>query len=407
MNYIDCCLEAFSSLRQNILRTSLTVLGIVIGVMSVIVMLAVGRGVQTQVTDTISSIGSNLLVVWPKYQTSNRVKIPGTGSVTLTLDDATELKYLDEIDEVASVIAKSFQVQFQDINWNARVSGISPAYNEVREWNLVQGTYISEKDLKSSDRIAVIGLTVAQELFSNVDVVGKIIRIKNIPFRVVGVLAEKGTSITGRDQDNTILVPITSARKYLMKSKYPRSVSYIILKVKEDTQLTSAESSVKRLLRVKHKLRTDEKNDFSVSNLADIASTASEATEALTILLASIAGISLLVGGVGIMNIMLVSVTERTREIGIRLAIGATQRDIMNQFLIESSLVCFTGGFVGILVGIGLSYTIATVAPVSVEVSMSSIFISFFISIGIGIFFGWYPARKASRMEPVAALRME
>ena len=407
MNYIDCCLEAFSSLRQNILRTSLTVLGIVIGVMSVIVMLAVGRGVQTQVTDTISSIGSNLLVVWPKYQTSNRVKIPGTGSVTLTLDDATELKFLDEIDEVASVIAKSFQVQFQDINWNARVSGISPAYNEVREWNLVQGTYISEKDLKSSDRIAVIGLTVAQELFSNVDVVGKIIRIKNIPFRVVGVLAEKGTSITGRDQDNTILVPITSARKYLMKSKYPRSVSYIILKVKEDTQLTSAESSVKRLLRVKHKLRTDEKNDFSVSNLADIASTASEATEALTILLASIAGISLLVGGVGIMNIMLVSVTERTREIGIRLAIGATQRDIMNQFLIESSLVCLTGGFVGILVGIGLSYTIATVAPVSVEVSMSSIFISFFISIGIGIFFGWYPARKASRMEPVAALRME
>ena len=407
MSFFDCCLEAFSSLRQNYLRTALTVLGIVIGVMSVIVMLAVGRGVQTQVTDTISSIGSNLLVVWPKYQTSNRVKIPGTGSVTLTLDDATELKYLDEIEEVASVIAKSFQVQFQDVNWNARVSGISPAYNEVREWNLVQGDYISDSDIKSSDRIAVIGLTVAKELFGKIDVVGEVLRIKNVPFRVVGILAEKGSSITGRDQDNTILVPITSARKYLMKSKYPRSVSYIILKVKEDVQLPLAETSVKRLLRVKHKLRTNEKNDFSVSNLADISSTASEATEALTVLLASIAGISLLVGGVGIMNIMLVNVTERTREIGIRLAIGATQRDILKQFLIESSLVCLTGGLVGILVGISLSYTISSLTPVLVDVSVSSILISFFISIGIGIFFGWYPASKASKMEPVVALRME
>ena len=199
MKFIDCCLEALSSLRQNFLRTSLTVLGIVIGVMSVIVMLAVGKGVQTQVTDTISSIGSNLLVVWPKMQSSNRVKMPGTGSVSLTLDDAAELKYLDEIEEVASVIAKSFQVQFQEMNWNARVSGISPAYNEVRDWNLVYGSYISEQDMKSSDRIAVIGLTVARELFGKLDVVGKVIRIKNIPFRVVGVLAEKGSSITGRD----------------------------------------------------------------------------------------------------------------------------------------------------------------------------------------------------------------
>ena len=407
MKFIDCCLEALSSLRQNILRTSLTVLGIVIGVMSVIVMLAVGKGVQTQVTDTISSIGSNLLVVWPKMQSSNRVKMPGTGSVSLTLDDAAELEYLDEIEEVASVIAKSFQVQFQEMNWNARVSGISPAYNEVRDWNLVYGSYISEQDMKSSDRIAVIGLTVARELFGKLDVVGKVIRIKNIPFRVVGVLAEKGSSITGRDQDNTILIPITSARKYLIKSKYPRSVSYIILKVKEDILLTSAETSVKRVLRETHKLRADEKNDFSVSNLADISSTASTATEALTVLLASIAGISLLVGGVGIMNIMLVSVTERTREIGVRLAIGATQRDILKQFLIESSFVCLTGGFVGIVVGIGLSYGIAAMTPVFVEVSLSSILISFFISIGIGIFFGWYPARKASKMEPVVALRME
>ena len=227
MNFIDCCLEALSSLRQNFLRTSLTVLGIVIGVMSVIVMLAVGKGVQTQVTDTISSIGSNLLVVWPKMQSSNRVKMPGTGSVSLSLDDAAELRYLDEIEEVASVIAKSFQVQFQEMNWNARVSGISPAYNEVRDWNLVYGSYISEQDMKSSDRIAVIGLTVARELFGKLDVVGKVIRIKNIPFRVVGVLAEKGSSITGRDQDNTILIPITSARKYLIKSKYPLSLIHI------------------------------------------------------------------------------------------------------------------------------------------------------------------------------------
>lgn len=407
MSFGDCCYEAIISLRQNFLRTFLTVLGIVIGVMSVIVMLAVGKGVQNQVTSTIESIGSNLLVIFPKRQTSNNVKMPGVGSVNLTLEDAKELGFAEGVDGVASVIAKTLQIQYLEANTSARVSGVTPEYNELREWNLLYGNYLSEQDIKRSSRVAVVGLTVAKELFGRTDVEGKIIRIKNVPFRISGVLAEKGSSITGRDQDNTILVPITTARKYLIKSKYPRSVSYIILKVKEEVDIERVQKNLELLLRVAHRLRDDEKNDFSISNLADISSTAETATEALRILLASIAGISLLVGGVGIMNIMLVNVTERTREIGIRLAIGASREDILRQFLIESALVCLTGGCLGILFGIFVSFLIATFTPVFVQVSMASILLSFFISIGIGVFFGWYPARKASLMEPVVALRTD
>ena len=237
MSFGDCCYEAIISLRQNFLRTFLTVLGIVIGVMSVIVMLAVGKGVQNQVTSTIESIGSNLLVIFPKQQTSNNVKMPGTGSVNLTLEDAKDLGFAKGVEGVASVIAKTLQIQYLEANTSARVSGVTPEYNELREWNLLYGNYLSEQDIKRSSRVAVVGVTVAKELFGRTDVEGKIIRIKNVPFRISGVLAEKGSSITGRDQDNAILVPITTARKYLIKSKYPRSVSYIILKVKEEVDI--------------------------------------------------------------------------------------------------------------------------------------------------------------------------
>jgi putative ABC transport system permease protein len=325
----------------------------------------------------------------------------------LTLEDAKDLGFAKGVEGVASVIAKTLQIQYLEANTSARVSGVTPEYNELREWNLLYGNYLSEQDIKRSSRVAVVGLTVAKELFGRTDVEGKIIRIKNVPFRISGVLAEKGSSITGRDQDNTILVPITTARKYLIKSKYPRSVSYIILKVKEEVDIERVQKNLELLLRVAHRLRDDEKNDFSISNLADISSTAETATEALRILLASIAGISLLVGGVGIMNIMLVNVTERTREIGIRLAIGASREDILRQFLIESALVCLTGGCLGILFGIFVSFLIASFTPVFVQVSITSILLSFFISIGIGVFFGWYPARKASLMEPVVALRSD
>ncbi len=407
MNLFNSFLESLSSLGHNFLRTFLTILGVVVGVMAVIVMLSVGQGVQEEVNEKITSIGSNLLVVFPNYQTSSKVKIPGTSSVSLTLDDARALSNISSIDKVAPVISKSFQVQFQDVNWRARVSGITPDYNYVREWNLINGYYLSSQDVKSSRRVALIGKTVVRELFGRINPIDKVIRIQNIPFKVIGILDKKGSSLTGRDQDNSIFVPFSTARKFLIKSVYPKSVSYLILKVKNKSNLESSEKEVKNLLRIKHKIRKNEKNDFSVSNLADISSTAETATNALTILLASIASVSLIVGGIGIMNIMLVSVTERTREIGIRLALGAREKDILNQFLIESSIVCMIGGIMGIFLGVTCSWLIATFTEVMVRVSLSSIVLSFTISVLIGIFFGWYPAKRASKMQPVDALRIE
>ncbi len=407
MSILNIFLEACNSLGHNFLRTFLTILGVVVGVMAVIVMLAVGKGVQVQVGQTISSIGSNLLVVFPNLQTSSRVRVPGTGSVTLTLADGRSISELSSIEKVAPVISKTFQIQFQDVNWSARVSGVTPDYNYVREWNLTSGYYLSEQDVKSRGRVALIGQTIVNELFGRIDPIEKIIRVQNIPFKIIGVLNKKGSSITGRDQDNSIFIPFTTARKFLIKSAYPDSVSYLILKVKNEKILESAENEVETILRTLHKIRKNEKNDFSVSNLTDISSTAETATNALTILLASIAGISLIVGGIGIMNIMLVSVTERTREIGIRLALGATQKDILNQFLIESSLVCMIGGVMGIFFGIACSWLIAIFTEVMVQVSLISVLLAFSISVLIGIFFGWYPAKRASEMEPVDALRVE
>jgi putative ABC transport system permease protein len=385
----------------------LTILGVVIGVMAVIVMLAVGKGVQSEVNDSINSIGSDLLVVFPGLQNSGRVKKPGTSSVSLTIQDAEAIAEIPEVYKVAPVISKTLQIQHRDVNSSSRINGVTPSYHTVRDWNLFSGEYLSDQDIRSRNRVVLIGTTVAEELFGDLNALEKIIRIKNIPFRVLGVLEKKGSSITGRDQDNTIFVPISTARQLLIRSRFPSSVSYLIVKVVKGDDQQYTEFQITSLLRERHRLRDDEANDFSVSNLTDIASTAATATRALTILLASIAGVSLLVGGIGIMNIMLVSVTERTREIGIRLAIGAKQSDILLQFLIEAVIICALGGLSGVILGISLSWVISYIVGITVEVTLVSIIISFLISSGIGVFFGWYPAKKASRMQPVDALRIE
>ncbi len=407
MKFNACFFEACSSLKYNSLRTSLTILGVVIGVMAVIIMLAVGKGVQSEVNDSISSIGSDLLVIFPGLQNSGRVKKPGTSSVTLTIQDADAIAEIPEIYRVAPVISKTLQIQHRDVNTSSRVNGVTPSYHLVREWDLISGDFISDQDIRSRNRVALIGTTVAQELFGDFDVLEKIIKINNIPFRVLGVLEKKGSSITGRDQDNSVFVPISTARQLIIRSRFPSSVSYMIVKVVKGGDQQFTEYQIKSLLRERHRLRDGETNDFSVSNLTDIASTAATATRALTVLLASIAGVSLLVGGIGIMNIMLVSVTERTREIGIRLAIGAKQSDILLQFLIEAVIICALGGLTGVVLGISISWLISYLVGITVEVTLGSILISFFISSFIGVFFGWYPAKKASRMQPVDALRIE
>tara|TARA_B100000214_G_C23948444_1_gene619161 strand:- start:387 stop:1607 length:1221 start_codon:yes stop_codon:yes gene_type:complete len=406
MNFLSCFLEACNSLRYNSLRTFLTILGVVIGVSAVIVMLAVGRGVETQVNKSIASIGSDLLVIFPGFQTSGRVKKPGS-QPTLTLQDSKAISTISMIDRVAPVIAKTLQIQYRDVNTTSRVSGVNQNYHIVRDWELASGYHISEQDIRSRNRVAVIGNSVAKELFGDLNAVNKIIKIRNVPFNVIGVLQKKGTSITGRDQDNSVFVPFSTARQYLIKSKFPSSVSYIIVKVSEQVNQEVSEREIKNLLRERHQIKDNEKNDFNISNLTDIASSAASATKALTVLLASIAGVSLLVGGIGIMNIMLVGVTERTREIGVRLAIGAKEIDILNQFLIEAVIICLLGGIVGIMLGISFSWLIARVTDVTVEVTITSVLLAFFISALIGVFFGWYPAKRASKMQPVDALRIE
>ncbi len=407
MKFYPCFVEACNSLKHNSLRTALTILGVVIGVMAVIIMLAVGKGVQSEVNESIDSIGSDLLVVFPGLQNSGRVKKPGTSSVTLTIQDSKAIANVPEVYDVAPVISRTLQIQHRDVNSSSRVNGVTPSYHVVRDWDLLSGDYFSDQDVRSRNRVALIGTTVAEDLFGDLNALGKIIKIKNIPFRILGVLEKKGSSITGRDQDNSIFVPISTARQLIIRSRFPSSVSYLIVKVIKGIDQQYTENRIISLLRDRHRLRNDEANDFSVSNLTDIASTAATATRALTILLASIAGVSLLVGGIGIMNIMLVSVTERTREIGIRLAIGAKQGDILLQFLIEAVIICAVGGFSGVVLGVGSSWCISYFVGITVEVTVVSIIVSFFISSAIGMFFGWYPAKKASKMQPVDALRIE
>ena len=344
---------------------------------------------------------------FPGFQTSGRVKRAGTSKVTLTVQDAEALSDISSVDRVSSVIARTMQIQFRDANWSSRVTGVTPTYHYVREWKLHAGDYLSDQDVRSRNRVALIGNTVAMELFGDLNALDKVIRIKNIPFRIIGILEKKGTSITGRDQDNSIFVPLNTARQFLIRSKFPSSVSYLIIKLENGENQKQAESDIKSLLRKRHNLKDTEKSDFSVSNLTDIASTAATATQAMTVLLAAIAGVSLIVGGIGIMNIMLVGVTERTREIGVRLAIGAKQSDILRQFLIEAVIICVSGGLLGIVLGMSFSWIISYFSGITVEVTIVSILVAFFISAGIGIFFGWYPAKRASQMQPVDALRIE
>jgi len=396
---------AYRSLRANRMRSVLTMLGMVIGVAAVIAMCA---GANERIAAQISSIGSNLLLILPGSTTSGGLRSGFGSAPTLTIGDARAIgKELPSIRLAAPSIRSTSPVVHGNLNWSTLVQGVTPAYFEIRDWRLAEGRFFTSEEVDASSKVAVIGRTVVENLFGEESPVGAIIRIKRVPFTVVGVLEEKGQSPRGQDQDDIIMAPITTVQNKVIGSEHPGSVGVIIAQAVDRESLGEAEREVKSLLRQRHRIGNGKEADFSVRNLTEMLEVAEASTRIMSLLLGMIASVSLLVGGIGIMNIMLVSVTERTREIGIRLAVGARERDILVQFLIEAVCLSAAGGAIGILLGVGGSMLISRFAGWSTLISPGAVLVAFTFSAAVGIFFGFYPARKASRLDPIEALRHE
>ena len=390
------------------MRSALTMLGVIIGVGAVIAMLAVGTGASRQIEQQISSMGSNLLMVLPGATTAGGVRMGAGTQPTLTMEDAEAiLKESSAVSDAAPVLSGVAQVVYGNQNWATGVTGTTPSMLNVREWLLSAGRPFTEQDVKSATKVCLLGQTVVDNLFGGIDPVGQIIRIRKIPFTVIGVLGSKGQSPTGQDQDDTIYVPVTTAQKKLFGTTRPRMIRIIMVKAKSTEDLPAAEKQINELLRQRHRIGPGEDNDFTVRNLTQMMQTAEESAKVMRLLLGAIASVSLIVGGIGIMNIMLVSVTERTREIGIRMAIGAKTWDIRLQFIIEALTLSFIGGVIGIIAGISTSHILAVFAGWTTIVSPLSILLAFGFSGLVGIFFGFYPAYKASLLDPIDALRYE
>ncbi len=398
---------AFRALIRNKMRAALTMLGIIIGVSAVIAMVSIGQGASASVQAQIESIGTNLLFVSAGAQNVGGVRsgTGDTGTNTLTVDDLDAIKR--EVPSVSmvtpSVNARS-QLVAGNMNWNTAVTGVSEQYPEIRKWPVASGAFFTDADVRTAARVIVIGQTLADSLFPGADPIGQDLRVANLPFRVVGVMARKGQDPQGRDQDDVAFAPYTTVQKKVL-GRDRVQIAYVSA-ISQDATYT-AQSQITELLRQRHKLTASEPDDFTVRNMTDIAEAANETSRTMTILLACIAGVSLLVGGIGIMNIMLVSVTERTREIGIRMAIGARSSAVRSQFLIESIVLSLTGGTIGIILGVVLSLAIPAFLGWPTLVSMMAIVGSVLFSAAVGIFFGYYPARKAASLDPIEALRYE
>ncbi len=399
--------EAWMAMGANRLRTILTMLGMVIGVGAVIMMLAIGQGVQQQVENSIASMGSNLFIVLSGSTTSGGARMGGGAAPTLTVADAQALEELPLVEAVAPASPGAAQMVYGPNNWSSQIIGTTPSFMTVRNWQLVSGSPFTDSDVRSATRVVLLGQTVVQNLFGDDDPVGKTIRIKNSPYVVLGVLESKGQSLDGRDQDDTALIPVTTAQRKLFGSQFAGTVRFISVQAASPEAMPSVERSMNALLRQRHHIREGDDDDFTVRNLTAMANTAAETTQLLSLMLGAIASISLLVGGIGIMNIMLVSVTERTREIGIRMAIGARGQDILLQFLLEAIIISVIGCLVGVLVGIGGALAVGKAIGLDVVVTMISIVTAFGVAAAVGIFFGWYPARKASNLKPIDALRFQ
>ena len=398
------------ALRVNKLRSALTMLGIIIGVAAVIAMVGVGAGAQARVAEQIQSLGSNLIIVLSGSVTSSGIRL-GTGSqLTISEDDAAAIgREIPLVQASAPSVRGTAQVVYGNLNWATSIQGVTPDYFEARDWPVTDGRAITPEDVDGAAKIALVGQTTALNLFGESDPLGQIIRIKKVPFTVVGVLSRKGQNSWGQDQDDVIMIPISTAKKKVLgvSQANPRSVGSISIKVRADEDMVEAEEQIRALRRQRHRLQSFQDDDFWLRNLSEVLQTQEESSRVMTYLLAAIASVSLLVGGIGIMNIMLVSVTERTREIGLRMAVGARRRHILLQFLIEAITLSLIGGIIGIALGLGGSRAISYFAEWRTLVNPESIVIAFGFAAGIGIFFGFYPARKASRLDPIAALRYE
>ncbi len=403
MKWKNLITVAFNSILKNRMRSLLTMLGIIIGVGAVITLVSIGQGATADIENEISTLGTNLLIIMPGSTRTGGVSHGASSLNTLTMDDVERLGEANLLRYVSPIISSSAQVIAGSRNWSTKIQGVSPTYLEIKDWPLEKGTFFTERDVRSRKKVAVLGQSVAEELFPGQDPIGSRIRIRNIPFTIIGVLSEKGQSMMG-DQDDVILAPSTTV---LYRMNDGKTVNIIMASAVSVEQMDAASDQATGLLRKEHHLADGEDNDFVIRSQTDIIQTVSGVTGTLTMLLSAIAGVSLLVGGIGIMNIMLVSVTERTREIGIRMSIGARGGDILVQFLVEAVILGMTGGLIGILTGIGLGKFLSGLINTSMVIDPLITFIAFFFSGAVGVFFGFYPARKASRLNPIDALHYE
>jgi putative ABC transport system permease protein len=399
---------ALRALMVNKMRSALTMLGIIIGVGAVIAMIAVGSGAKARIAEQIASMGSNLLIVLSGSSTSGGFRFGSGTAPTLTVDDGKAiLSEIPSVRYVAPSLPGVAQVVYGNQNWSTSIQGTTPEMFDIREWPVTSGRSFTQRDVDGTTKVCLLGTTVVENLFGGIDPVGQIVRIQKVPFTVIGVLAHKGQTSYGRDQDDTIFVPLTTAQKRLFGMQFPGMVRTITVQARGPEVMRQVEEEINAVLRQRHRIQPNQDNDFTVRNLTEIMSTAQETASVMSLLLGAIASISLIVGGIGIMNIMLVSVTERTREIGIRIAVGAKGRDILLQFLIESLVLSLIGGTMGIAIGVAGTLVLSAFTQWPILFSADAILLAFLFSGSVGVFFGFYPARKASMLNPIEALRYE
>ncbi len=410
MTWLASVRIALRALRVNKLRSTLTMLGIIIGVAAVIVMIAIGAGAQARIEEQIKGLGSNLIMLLPGSVTSGGVRMGSGSRNTLTEDDSYAIqREIGDVQAASPQLRGTGHVVAGNNNWSTVFYGVTPDYFEARNWVIEEGRGIEPADVKGGTKVALLGETVARNLFGDADPIGQTIRIRKVPFTVIGTLQRKGQSLMGQDQDDVILMPISSARNRVIGGSAARQrvAGSIFVKVREGADMKAVEDEIRSLLRQRHRLQPGADDDFTLRNLSEVLAAREESSRIMALLLAAVASVSLLVGGIGIMNIMLVSVTERTREIGLRMAVGARARDILAQFLVEAVTLALIGGLVGIVLGLGGSWLIAHLAEWRVELRPDSVVLAVGFAAAVGVFFGFYPARKASRLLPIEALRYE